>query len=438
MNIMGIDIGTTTVSIVLVDQESGSLTVRKTLEYGAFLSGGTSAEALQDSERIWEIIAKTVQMIISDYGKPAGIGLTGQMHGMLYVDKDGNAVSPLYNWQDVSGNVILEDGKSSVGILKEKVGAVSAGYGLATHFYLQKSGKIPNTADKMVTISDYIAMKLCGRATPVIGMDMAASWGCFDLQKKEFMYDALKNAGVDISYLPEVKKEHFIAGKTKDGIPVMASIGDNQASFLGSVDSLHDTVLLNVGTGSQISFASEAYIACEGTIELRPCTKDCYLLAASSLCGGRAYAMLERFYQEISGQEKDDCYTRMYEQACDFVKQYGTQAAWKVQTTFSGTRDDPEETGRMSGISSENFCPGAMTVGVIMGILEELHEQYLKMCVMTGKRADRLVGSGNGIRRNPLMRKLAEEIFGLKMELSRCQEEAAYGAALAMNSLLTS
>ena len=44
----------------------------------------------------------------------------------------------------------------------------------------------------MTTISDYIAMRLCGNTVPVIGLDMAASWGCFDLEKQEFLYEALE------------------------------------------------------------------------------------------------------------------------------------------------------------------------------------------------------------------------------------------------------
>ena len=62
---------------------------------------------------------------------------------------------------------------------------------------------------------------------------MAASWGCFDLQRQEFLYESLKHAGVDTSYLPEVRKgDIFLTEKTRDGVPVMGSIGDNQASCL--------------------------------------------------------------------------------------------------------------------------------------------------------------------------------------------------------------
>ena len=54
--------------------------------------------------------------------------------------------------------------------------------------------------------------------------------------------------------------------------------------------------------------------------------------------------------------------------------------------------------GSIANIGVENFHPGAMTLGMIQGILDELHEMYEKMCEATGKRATKLVGSGNGIR----------------------------------------
>lgn len=433
---MGIDIGTTSISMVLLDEKTGELTARRTVNHESFLEGEIPENRIQDPQRIWEIVQKNMDDLIRNWGRPAAIGLTGQMHGMLYVDREGNAVSPLYTWQDGSGDLILEGGKSSAVLLREKAGAASAGYGLATHFYLQKTGRIPQEAKKMTTISDYIAMKLCGHREPVLGMDMAASWGCFDLEKKEFRYEALKEAGVDISYLPQVRNGHFIVGETGNGIPVMGSIGDNQASVFGSVESLSDTVLLNVGTGSQVSVATKTYVECQGSLELRPCTSDSYILVGASLCGGRAYAMLEKFYQEIAGNESGSYYGKMQEQAEQFLKTYGMEGAWKVRTTFSGTRNDPEEKGSITNIGAENFCPGAMTVGVIIGILQELYEQYENMCELTGKRATKLAGSGNGLRQNPVMQKLAEEMFGMKMTIPSCQEEAACGAALCVRKLI--
>ena len=78
----------------------------------------------------------------------------------------------------------------------------------------------------------------------------------------------------------------------------------------------------------------------------------------------------------------------------------------------------------------ENFRPGALTAGLVMGILEELKEAFDAMRALTGANPDILVGSGNGLRRNPLMRRMAEALFGMKLMIPAHMEEAAYGAAL--------
>jgi sedoheptulokinase len=429
MQVMGIDVGTTTISIVLLDGDSGNLIAWETINHKSFIKGEYSFNKVQDPERIWTMVQDKKEKLIQQYGNPVCIGLTGQMHGMLYVDQYGTAVSPLYTWQDGSGNEMFQDGNTYADILRERVGAAATGYGLTTHFYLQKKGLIPENAVKMTTISDYIAMKLCHNTTPIISTDMAASWGCFDLQNREFKHKELLDIGIELSYLPKVQKKHVIVGQTEEDIPVMCSLGDNQASVLGSVSSLSDTVLLNIGTGSQISIATENYISCQGSLELRPCM-DGYLMVGNGLCGGKSYALLEQFYREVCKDSKESFYDIMNEQALEFLHKYGIESAWQINTTFSGTRDNALEKGSITGIGVDNFHPGAFTLGMIEGILNELHTMYEQICTLIEKKASRLVGSGNGIRQNPLMKSLAEEMFGMKMEIPTYKEEAACGAAL--------
>lgn len=439
MRAMGIDIGTTTVSVLMLDSESGEMLGSKTVSHKAFIEGKHVFNKVQDPEKLYEITAEAAAELAEKYGKPESIGFTGQMHGMLYVDKDGKAVSPLYTWQDGSGNEEYTDGVTFAQFLKKNVGTAATGYGMTTHFYLGVNGEIPDDAAKMTTISDYLAMRFCNLNVPVLAKDMAASWGCFDINNGEFYIEKLQAAGVKTEYLPTVCAEHEIIGKAVipgfEDVPVMSSLGDNQASFIGSVQSLQDTVLVNVGTGSQVSFGTGSFYQTEGAIELRPCTGKSYILAGSSLCGGRAYAMLEGFYSQVlkdAGVDAENVsmYSVMEKQAREFIEKNGMEAVWKVRTTFSGTRSDPEERGSISSISVENFTPGAMTAGMILGVLHELYEMYQAMCEMTGKTAVRLVGSGNGIRRNTVMQELAEKLFGMKLHIPKCQEEAAYGAAL--------
>ena len=117
MKIMGIDIGTTTVSIVLTDTETGKLLARETVEHNSFLQSSRPEQKIQDPGQIYEIVRELLAKMQGEHGLPDGIGFTGQMHGMLYVDASGMAVSPLYTRQDGSGEIPLEDGRTCVEIL---------------------------------------------------------------------------------------------------------------------------------------------------------------------------------------------------------------------------------------------------------------------------------------------------------------------------------
>lgn len=439
MRAMGIDIGTTTISIILLEGKSGELLGSRTIPHQAFIEGMHSFNRVQNPEKLYRLTMEGASELAAKYGKPDSIGFTGQMHGVLYVNKEGKAVTPLYTWQDESGNEKMDGGSTYAEVLRKKVGTAATGYGMTTHFFLCHNNEIPEDAAWMTTISDYIAMRFCNRRRPILAGDMAASWGCFDLENREFLKEKLEAAGVRTDCLPELCKGHEIIGKSVagglEGIPVMVSLGDNQASFIGSVRNLRDTVLLNIGTGSQVSYGTGTFYGTEGSIELRPCTKDSYILAGSSLCGGRAYAMLEQFYRQISEMSgknpaENSLYEIMEKQARAYMEKAGLDSAWKIRTTFSGTRTDPTERGSISNIGIENFTPGSMTVGMLWGILKELYGMYQEMCQMTGDKAINLVGSGNGIRRNSLMQELAEKMFGMKLSIPKCQEEAAFGAAL--------
>lgn len=427
---LGIDTGTTSISIAALS-DSLELIESITVNHEAFIPGDFPESRVQNPQRILEIVKSSVDSIISKHGKPSAIGFTGQMHGILYVNKNGQAVSPLYTWQDPSSNIPV-NGKSSLEILHANGLKCSSGYGIGTHFYLQRAGKIPDDAVKFSTISDYIAMKICGKNSPILSAEMAAGLGAFNVRERRFDFEALKSAGVDTGYLPEVSTKCEVIGRTESGVPVASSMGDNQASFKGSVADSENTLLLNVGTGSQVSFMTRKFSDIDGDIELRPYGDD-YLLAGSALCGGRAYAMLESFYREIAGHE---CYDVMSKHAEAFIDAHGLGSAWNVDTRFDGTRSDPAITGSITGITSENFCPGALTVGIISGIISELHGMYEAMKKMTGRSASVMIGSGNGLRKNAVMQKIATEIFALPLKISDAREEAARGAAMCASEIV--
>lgn len=356
MRAMGIDIGTTTISVILVDGQSGELLGSRTVLHQAFIEGAYSCNRVQNPEKLYEVARKAAVELAAERGKPDSIGFTGQMHGVLYVDKEGRAVTPLYTWQDESGNEKFSGDRTYEHILREKVGVSATGYGMTTHFFLCHKKEVPEKACWMTTISDYIAMRFCNRIKPVLARDMAASWGCFDLEKGKFLKEKLETIGIRTDCIPEICEEHETIGMAVEegleGVPVMASLGDNQASFIGSVQNLKDTVLVNIGTGSQVSFGTDRYYRTEGSIELRPCVKDSYLLVGAGLCGGRAYAMLEQFYRQIAAMAGEDIanvplYESMEKQARDFVKVNGIDEAWDIRTTFPEQGQIPQSAAEL-------------------------------------------------------------------------------------------
>ena len=98
MRIMGIDIGTTTVSVVMTDTETGKLLAKETVEHNSFLRSSKPEQKLQDPERIYEIVRELLIKQQKENGLPDGIGFTGQMHGMLYVDA-GRMEAERFRWK---------------------------------------------------------------------------------------------------------------------------------------------------------------------------------------------------------------------------------------------------------------------------------------------------------------------------------------------------
>ncbi|MDE5881138.1 MAG: hypothetical protein K2H60_05365, partial [Muribaculaceae bacterium] len=103
MYYIGIDIGTTSVCGVLYDAVT-SHTESVTINNDSILSSKELDERLQNPERIYEIVESILLRFINSGKEIGAIGVTGQMHGMLYIDENGKAVSPLVTWQDGRGN----------------------------------------------------------------------------------------------------------------------------------------------------------------------------------------------------------------------------------------------------------------------------------------------------------------------------------------------
>lgn len=430
MNFLGIDIGTSSICGIVYNTVSKDIVSIAKINNTDMLSCNVW-EKVQDANAIVDIVLDLIQELRIQYPDIKGIGLSGQMHGILYVNAEGEAVSPLYTWQDMRGSLLYKDGMSYAAYLSKQTGfPLSTGFGLVTHYYNKVNSLVPQNAVKLCTIMDYTAIRLTGKCEPLVDCSNAASLGFFDKEKLAFDKEALWNVGIDSSILPEIGKAFSRVGHYEN-ISVYTAIGDNQASFLGSIRDIRHSIHITVGTSSQISVYSEDYVNVP-LLDTRPLPGGGYILVGAALCGGCSFSLLKKFFSETiklyTGEEMDD--TDLYKILVSVPYKEVQEDDIRVETLFGGTRSHPEKRGKIMNISCLNWHPENLIRGFLEGMSQELYDFYQLLPNSVRERKTILVGSGNGIKRNPLLCQILEERFKCHLQVSACREEAALGACI--------
>ncbi len=428
---VGIDIGTTTICAFVLQLSDGKPIGIYTILNDADLPASFPGDKRQDVNVIVSRVQKLTETLVARYPTIRSIGVTGQMHGILCTDLHGNALSPLYTWQDERAGL---GSPSACEKLSSLTGyRIASGYGLATLYALIQNNEVPLETARISTITDFVASKLCQTPVKIMHTTNAGSLGLFDFQNDCFDLTALSKAEIPVAWLPGVTASCIPVG-TYCEIPVSIAIGDNQASFLGAVRDPSTTALVNFGTGSQISLwaiEKNIDIGRDPSVELRPFPEQGCLVSGSALCGGRAYAMLEQFFRAyvvaagLPDHEQYQTLNRLAVQGLREERERGERL--HVQTTFCGTRDDASTAGSVTNIYPNLMTPQALAAGFVRGMAEEL---YAMFSMMPHDHVKQLVASGNAVQRNPALREVLADVFSLPVLLPKQEEEAALGAAI--------
>ncbi len=451
MNLAGIDLGTTSISGVLFDSDRDEVIWSGSAASEAGLRPTHSWENSQDPQKILARARELLALMRTGDRRADAVCITGQMHGILYVDRSGNAASPLYTWLDQRGSQ-LYDGKPTGG--REATYAevastisghrLSSGFGLTTHFYNLRNGLVPPEAAHICTIMDYVAMRLAGSTSPVTDPTNAAGMGAFLPVDSSFDSEALERLGIDGRVLPKVALGAALLENVAGGLLITGSVGDNQASFLGAVRDPEHSLLVNVGTSGQISIFQNEPGNFPG-LDCRPFPEG-YLLVGATLSGGKSLALLADFFRSVIEQFGGTPPRDMYERINELVLETegfadgsadgsadGTLPEGPlVDTRFAGARDSDRPTGgKIERITLTNFTPARLAAGFMQGVADELHALYRRVPAEVRKDHPVLVGSGNSVRNNPAMRARLSRTFGSNQLLVPAHaEEAAFGAAL--------
>jgi len=432
--ILSLDIGTSKIAAIAWNCSNKETLDIVSAVNDSTLAGLPSKYHEQDPDCVYRICSELLMKLIENGTFSATdvktIAISGQMHGVLLANKQLRPLSNLMTWCDQrSAKLVASINRANWPV--ERTGCyLHAGYGGATLAMLVSEQGIPAGAIAL-TIADYVAARLCG----VIGIDAshAASWGIMDVKNKCWDRELIDRLGIPFDVLPEIRSDLFELGNvTADirlpgNVSVRLPIGDNQASFFGTCGLANDAVLLNLGTGGQISLPSPEFDF-KLELETRPLPFGGYLQVGASLCGGRSYAHLKDFFKQalmsFSGQEFDD--GELYRIMDSMAGDAETELA--VDTRFAGTRLDTGLSGSIKGIKTDNFTPGALCRGFTRGMIRELTGMVDRSAV---EKFNRVMISGNGIRKNPLAQQFIMEELGISCVSVKSKEEAAVGAAMA-------
>jgi sugar (pentulose or hexulose) kinase len=453
--VIGADLGTTTITAIAFDAGAGQLLTaetRSTPPANTSASDRGKGRAEWDVRAIAQAACDCLRALADRLGERrrdlVGLGLTGQQHGVVLVDEHLQPLTPFINWQDRRGDELISGSSTSyVTRARQLLGEeapgrtgykLATGYLAVTLFWLKSQGLLPAKA-KACFITDYLAALLTGQAS-VTDPTMAASSGVLNLQT-----GAWDDQSIDALELPEecfseLRQSGSVAGPLTaamaqstglpEGLPVCVGIGDNQASFAGSVPRPENAVLVNVGTGGQVSAWTNRFLY-HPQLETRPFPRGGFLLVSAGLCGGRSYALLEQFFRMVGDQlfhlgPAASIYEAM-NRAADAVPR-GAEGL-RCEPFFTGARAHPELRGVISGIAPENFTPGHLARALLEGMASAFRTSYDLIAREAKLKRSELICAGNGMRENPLLVKLVAEAFGLPATLSPHREEAAYGAA---------
>lgn len=440
--LFALDIGTSKLSAVALSLETLKPVVVCSRANDADVAGLGPDRHEQYPNRLRELSLELLGQLSHDpalshaKAKVEGIGITGQMHGVLLVDRQLKPVTNLITWRDGRVTETENDVGNVANTRAQYTGCgLHAGYGGLTLQWLARNGQLDQQCVAL-SIADYIAACLTG----VVATDPthAASWGIFDIQQQRWDSVLLEQLGIREDMLPTVQPTDTIRGALLEGcreqiglpdrVPVCGTVGDNQAGIVGVCGFAGDIVVLNLGSGGQVSIIQKEFALTE-PLETRPMPLGGVVLVGASLYGGLAYAYLAEFFQavtrEMTGSEPriEDVYARINTLATESPN---GAAGLAVDTRFAGVRGEPDIRGAISGIGRDNLTPPHLARAFVEGMVTELWNLVPNDLITA---TTRVIAAGNAVRKNPIVPEVIRSVAGIEPLVATTREEAAVGAA---------
>lgn len=415
--LIGIDVGTSALKGIAID-EKGSVTASSSHEYDLQVPQSGWAEQAPDD---WWAAAEKCLCDLNAENADA-IGLTGQMHGSVFLDRDGNVIRPALLWCDQRTTKECAEIEEKVG--PEKLRQITGNPAL-TGFQLPKILWLRNNEPeafarlaKVLLPKDFIRYRMTGvMATEVSD---ASGVGALDVRARNWSQEVFEALDLDPGLFPEVF-ESAEASSRWNGIPVAGGGGDQAAAAVGTGAVVPGITSISLGT-SGVCFSAMDQLPtgqADAVHDFCHATGKWHRMGVMLSCGGSVRWARDVFYP-------GEGYENLNQEAASVEP--GSEGL--IFAPFlAGERCpvvDPFIRGSFAGIGM-NHTRGHFARSVLEGVTFGLRQC---LDLMTGGEKSRVVRVTGGGVKSQLWLTILSDVFECECELLETDEGPAFGAAL--------
>lgn len=444
--LLGLDVGTSGTKALIMDEEGENI-YTSTVEYPLLTPKANWAE--QNPSDWWDGTVEAIKQVINKSSvKPEeikGIGLSGQMHGLVPLDKDHEVLRPAILWCD------QRTGKQCQ-YITEKIGAerlinlvsnpALTGFTAGKLIWVRENEPdIYEKIEKILLPKDYIRFRLTGEfATEVSD---ASGTLFLDVKNRKWSDELLDELDIDKDILPECFESSVVSGKINaqaskeiglaEGTPVVGGGGDQAAQAVGTGIIKEGIISSTIGTSGVVFAASDEHHLDPGHTLHTFCHAvpgKWHLMGVMLSAGGSLRWLRDTLFSELKEEAKKkdtDAYILM-EKKADEVPVGSEGLIFLPYLTGERTPyADPNAKGVFFGLSlrhTEGHFVRSVLEGVAFGLRDSL--EVIKDLEISVKK---IRGSGGGAK-SPFWRQIQADINNSPMTTVNVTDGAALGVAL--------
>ena len=444
MNFIGIDVGTSSVKALLVD-ESGVVIKKATPEYDFSTPKSLWAEA--NPSDWWEATQNAIKTLLGnmDSSQIGGIGLTGQMHGMVALDEGGNVLRPCIMWNDQRSHVECKEITNRIGrekILEITGNPVLPGFTAPKILWTQKNEpEVFSAIKKILLPKDYIRFKLTGEFFSDVSD--ASGTSLLDIEERSWAKEIFQAMEWPLSWMPEVTESTEPSSKISQeaaqltglqaGTPVVAGGGDCAAQAVGSGIVEEGKISVTLGTSGVVFAQSDSYkVEPNGKLHaFCHAVPGKWHLMGVMLSAAGSFQWYKNEFGQDEQRIEDEGGPNAYELLTDGASEIkaGSEGLFFLPY-LSGERTphpDPYAKGCFIGMSLRH-TKKHLTRSVLEGVSYGLNDS-LSLMKGLGINPNETILTGGGAQ-SVLWKQMLADIFSTECSIVNAVEGAAYGAAI--------